>query len=103
VDLMSGSFMVQPDRVLSTSQVFSSHQGTPAQLGEVLNGARAIDTGDPGLTGEIQALLGEFTAALSGLTAGLTRDALGLSQNAQKYQAADQAISQSFDRIRPSL
>jgi hypothetical protein len=100
---MSGSFMVQPDRVLSSSQVFSSQQETPAQLGEVLNGARGVDTGDPGLTGEIQGLLGQFTAALSGLTAGLTRDAAGLAQNAQRYQATDTAVGRSFDRIRPSL
>jgi hypothetical protein len=100
---MSGSFMVQPDRVLSSSQVFASNQETPSQLGEVLNGARGVDTGDPGLTGEIQGLLSEFTAALTGLTAGLTRDAAGLTQNAQRYQATDTSAARSFDQIRPSL
>jgi len=100
---MSGSFMVEPDRVLSSSQVFASHQATPSQLGEVLNGARAVDTGDPGLTGAIQGLLGEFTTALSGLTAGLTRDAAGLAQNAQSYQGSDSSTARGFDRIRPGL
>jgi hypothetical protein len=100
---MSGSFMVQPDRVVSSSQVFAGHQQTPAQLGEMLNGARGVDTGDPGLSGEIQGLLGQLTAALSGLAAGLTRDAAGLAQNAQRYVATDTAVAGSFDRIRPSL
>lgn len=100
---MSGSFRVEPDRVLSSSQVFASHQGTPAQLGEMLDGARAVDTGDPGLTGEIQGLLSEFTAALSGLTAGLARDAAGLAQNAQSYLGSDSSTAQGFDRIRPGL
>ena len=100
---MSGSFMVQPDRVMSSSQVYSSNQETPSQLGEVLNGARGVDTGDPGLTGEIQGLLGQFTAALSGLTAGLTQDAIGLAQNARAYVGSDNSNAQNFDRIRPSL
>lgn len=100
---MSGSFMVQPDRVMSSSQVFSSNQETPSQLGEVLNGARAVDTGDPGLSGEIQGLISEFTAALTGLTAGLTRDAAGLAQNVRQYVGADNGSAQGFDRIRPSL
>lgn len=95
--------MVQPDRVLSSSQAFAGRQETPAQLGEVLNGARAADAGDPGLNGEIQGLLAQFTAALTGLTAGLTRDAGGLARNAQRYQAADAAVARSFDQIRPSL
>lgn len=95
--------MVQPDRVLSSSQVFSSHRETPSKLGEVLNGARAIDTGDPGLTSEIQNLLGEITAALSGLTAGLTGNAAGLAQNAQQYQAMDSGVSQSFTQIQASM
>src|SRR5438094_6166076 len=100
---MSGRFMVEPDRVLSSSQVFAGHQGTPSQLAEVLNGARGVDTGDFGLTGEIQGLLGEFTAALSGLTAGLTRDAAGLAQNARQYLGSDNSNAQGFNRIRPSL
>src|SRR5437660_12753262 len=100
---MSGRFMVEPDRVLSSSQVFAGHQGTPSQLAEVLNGARGVDTGDPGLTGEIQGLLGQFTAALTGLTAGLTRDAAGLAQNARRYQATDTSVARSVDGIRPSL
>lgn len=95
--------MVQPDRVLSSSQTFASHQERPAQLGQVLNGARGADAGDPGLNGEIQGLLGQFVAALAGLTAGLTRDAAGLAQNAQRYQATDASVARSFDHIRPSL
>jgi hypothetical protein len=100
---MSGSFMVQPDRVLSSSQTFASHQERPTQLSEVLNGARGADAGEPGLNGEIQSLLGQFMAALAGLTAGLTRDAAGLAQNARRYQATDAAVARSFDQIRPSL
>ena len=100
---MSGSFMVQPERVVSSSQTFATHQERPTQLGQVLNGARGVDTGDPGLTGEIQGLLGQFTAALTGLTAGLTRDAAGLAQNARRYQATDTSVARSFDGIRPSL
>ena len=95
--------MVQPDRVLSSSRTFASHQERPTQLGQVLNGARGADAGDPGLNGEIQGLLGQFVAALTGLTAGLTRDATGLAQNAQHYQATDAAVARSFDQIRPSL
>ena len=100
---MSGSFMVQPERVLSSSRVFAGQQDTPARLAGALDGARGVDVGEPGLAGEIQSLLSEFTAALSGLTAGLTRDAAGLAQNAQRYQATAAAVARSFDRIRPEL
>jgi hypothetical protein len=100
---MSGSFMVQPDRVLSGAQTFASNQERPTELSQVLNGARGADAGEPGLNGEIQGLLGQFVAALTGLTAGLTRDAAGLTQNTQRYQAADAAVARRFDQIRPSL
>jgi hypothetical protein len=100
---MSGGFMVQPDEVIGASQTFASQQDAPARLADVLNGARGADAGDPGLNGEIQALLGQFTAALTGLTAGLTRDAAGLAQNAQRYQTAETTVSQGMDRIRPGL
>ena len=95
--------MVQPERVLSSSRAFATHQERPSQLSQVLNGARGADAGEPGLNGEIQGLLAQFTAALTGLTAGLTRDAGGLARNAQRYQAADAAVARSFDQIRPSL
>jgi hypothetical protein len=100
---MSGGFMVQPEEVTGASQAFASQQETPARLGDGLNGAREADAGDPMLNGEIQGLLGQFVTALTGLTAGLTRNAAGLAQNAQRYQAAETAVSRGMDRIRPQL
>jgi hypothetical protein len=100
---MADRFRVEPDEVVSVAQAFTQQQDVPTRLAGQLDGARGADAGDPGLNGEIQALVGDLVAALTGLTAGLTQDAGGLNMMAENYRSVDSTILGGFDKIRSGL
>ena len=90
---MSDHFAVVPEQLTATSRAFAGQQEAPAGLATTLEGARAVDTGDPGLNGEIQAIVGELVAALNGLSAGLAQDSAHLAENAQDYPTGEEVVS----------
>lgn len=100
---MDGGYKVEPAELTSASQAFAGQQPTPTQLASTLQGARAVDTGDPGLSGEIQALVGQLTGALTGLATGLGQDAAGLTRMVQAYQELEQAEADAFGAIENRL
>lgn len=86
---MIDGYVVQPARIRSTGDAFAGQQGTPTELASALHGARAVDTGEPGLTTQIQTMVSDLAAALRGLATGLQQDATGLRDQAQDYAIRD--------------
>jgi len=96
-------YTVEPAELNSASQAFAAQQGTPTDLSTTLQGARAADTGDPGLNGEIQALVGQLTGALTGLATGLGQDAAGLTKVSRAYQAVEQSEADAYAALEARL
>jgi hypothetical protein len=88
---MIDGYVVQPARIRATGDAFAGQQGTPTELAGALEGARAVDTGEPGLTSQVQTMVTDLASALKGLATGLGQDAAGLREQAQDYAARDAA------------
>lgn len=96
---MSDGFMAQPNEIKRVSQSFAGQQQVPANLGEMLQGAGAILTGDPSLDAETSALVSQMNSALRALTERLTFTSRGLTQMAQSYRAMDGEVSSRMGAI----
>jgi hypothetical protein len=94
---------VEPVELTATSEAFAGQQATPSDLVSTLQGARAVDTGDAGLTSGIQGLVDQLTAALTGLATGLGQDAAGLTRMVEAYQAQEQSAADALGAIESRL
>ncbi|HXM58628.1 MAG TPA: hypothetical protein VOB72_24720 [Candidatus Dormibacteraeota bacterium] len=96
-------YNVEPVELTAASEAFAGQQATPTRLVSTLEGARAVDTGDPGLDGGIQGIVDQLTAALTGLATGLGQDSAGLTRMVQAYQAQERSAADALGAIESRL
>jgi len=96
-------FEVIPDRVSAVAQSYDDHEETPLALAFKVDGASAVDTGDPSLDGEIHSALQGFTNGLKQFSENLAHDSIALDKTAQGYLTADMDVGAWLDQIGTSL
>src|SRR5690242_19420393 len=100
---MQEGFFVRAARVSYLAGAFDRQQETPSRLAGRLDGASAVDTGDPGLDGAIREELGQLTSLLRAFGQALGHDAAELRNDASGYQSADQQVAGDLDGVGASL
>jgi hypothetical protein len=100
---ISDSYLVEPARVRTAAQGFQTQRSTPARLAGRLRTANTAETGDPGLDGEVRALLGQLSEVLASLSesVGLTGEAV--EQTVVNYETAETDVGVRLDAINDRL
>jgi hypothetical protein len=96
-------YRLDPPEITAASQAFAGQRETPTRLAGTLEGARAVDTGDPALSGSIQGMVRQLVTALNGLAAGLGQDAAGLTQMVDAYQSRESTEAGGYGGIESRL
>lgn len=97
---MTGDFSVEPAAVRSAARSFADQKEVPEQLSTKVSGARAVDTGDAGVNGQIGGVVDRLSSLLTRYSEALGLDSQALDQMADSYEKGDGDVADSFDRIQ---
>jgi hypothetical protein len=100
---VNDGFSVQEAALLSASQSLAEQRQVPTDLASSMSGARAVDTGDPGVNSGLDGVVTQIAELMTQLSGVIGGYAQGLNQTVDNYRSIDQDAARLLDALRRSL